>query len=276
MPVPAVTCGPKIVIAWNEGGGTYTAALSAVATNSPTSWAWTILSVPVGLEALLAGTWGDFVDGVATAQNPSLPNIPTDVAAGTIVIQCVATNGTGPSVATIDRAAGQQCVVIQSATLALSYPGDRQYDWGRQLEATLRKVEEDTLAGFQRAVTTPVGLVLTTGNATYYDVAGLTLDVVVLVANETFLFLFEGAAARAAGSQVVFVQFMAGGVALNDPQGGFSSASNTALPVGTSWAHTFAAAGTYTVKIRIKYTGGYGPSTLWDGTLTVMRFRTPA
>jgi hypothetical protein len=143
-----VTCGAKIVVAWNENAGSYDAALSATATGSPTSWLWTILSVPVGLEALLVGVWGDFVNGVSTAQNPSLPNIQTDVAAGTIVVQCVATNIEGPSVPTTDTANGQQCVVIKTELLDLPLPGDREYNWGEaQLDEVLRKLETAAEAG---------------------------------------------------------------------------------------------------------------------------------
>jgi hypothetical protein len=151
MAIPAVTCDAKIVISWNEGGGTYDAALSATATESPTGWTWTILSVPEGLEALLSGTWGDFTNGVATTGAGSssavdLEGIPTDTADGTIVVQAVATNGEGPSVPATDKANGQQCVVIKSQMLDLPKPGDHQYNWGAaQLRECLDKLE--TAAG---------------------------------------------------------------------------------------------------------------------------------
>lgn len=148
MAIPAVTCDAKIVVVWNENVGTYDAALSASATESPTSWTWTILSVPVGLEAILTGVWGDFTDGVAStgAGGTSavlLEGIPTNVVAGTIVIQAVATNGEGPSVPSVDKAAGQQCVVVKTEMLDLELPGDEQYSWGLgQLDSVLRKLEE--------------------------------------------------------------------------------------------------------------------------------------
>ena len=145
MAVPAVTCGAKIVVAWNESGGFYNAYFSATATGSPTNWTWTILSVPIGLEAILSGSWGDFANGVAmgpTMQGPSLTGIPTNVVAGTIVVQCVATNGDGPSVPTVDKGAGQQCVVIKTELLDLPLPGNKEYNWGgAQLDEVLRKLE---------------------------------------------------------------------------------------------------------------------------------------
>jgi len=148
MAVPAVTCGAKIVVAWNESGGFYNAYFSATATGSPTSWLWTILSVPVGLEAILSGSWGDFAGGVATMQGPSLTGIPTNVVAGTIVVQCVATNGEGPSVPTVDRGNGQQCVVIKTELLDLPLPSDREYGWGQgQLDEVLRKLEAAAVSG---------------------------------------------------------------------------------------------------------------------------------
>ena len=147
MPVPAVTCGAKIVITWNEGAGFYNAYFSATATNTPTSWLWTILSVPAGLEALLTGSWGDFANGVATMQGPSLTGIPTNVASGTIVVQCVATNGDGPSNPLIDRWNGQQPVVIKTELLDLPLPGNKEYNWGgAQLDEVLRKLETNTAA----------------------------------------------------------------------------------------------------------------------------------
>jgi len=161
MAVPVVTCSAKIVIPWNEGSGIYNAALSATATESPTGWTWTILSVPVGLEALLSGTWGDFTDGVATteaggASAVALDGIPTDTVAGTIVVQAVATNGEGPSDPTVDRAAGQQCAVIKTEKLDLPLPGDREYGWGQgQLDEVLRKLE--AASGGGGGGLTPVG-----------------------------------------------------------------------------------------------------------------------
>lgn len=278
MPVPAVTCGAKIVLTWNEGGGTYTAALSAVATNSPTSWTWTILSVPVGLEALLTGAWGNFTDGVATTgpgstSAVSLANIPTATASGTIVIQCVAVNGSGSSVPTTDRAAGQQCVVIKTALLDLPLPGNKQFDWGEgQLDEVLRKVEANNpLADFLQAMTPLPSLALPAGDATYFDVTGLTLNITTLVANETILLVFEGCAVRTAGSQTCYIQFMVDGVAVNDSQCSKSSGANVGLGIGISCPYKIPAAGDHVAKVRAKYMSGYGPWTMWDGTFSILR-----
>jgi len=147
MAVPAVTCAAKITKPWNDGDGLTSASLSATATGSPTSWTWTILWVPVGLETLLSGAHGDFTDGVATtgpggSSAVLLADIPSDIVGGTIVIQAVATNGEGPSVPTTDKKNGQQCVVIETELLALPLPGDKQYSWGEaQLREVLTKLE---------------------------------------------------------------------------------------------------------------------------------------
>jgi hypothetical protein len=279
MPIPAVTCGSKITLTWGQGGGLYTAALSAVATNSPSTWLWTILYVPVGLEALLSGTWGDFVNGVSTAMNPSLPNIPTDTASGTIVIQCIATNGTGPSVPSTDKGAGQQCIEIGSELLHLIFPGDKEYNWGRVLEATLRKIEADTpLTDYLQAFTTPgPSIVLPNpGSGIYADVPGLEINLTTTIPNEKVLLLFEAAAFRAA-TLVLLVEFLVDGVEVAAPNasGGFSSPANIGINIGKSSPHTFVATGAHIVKVRTKWTSTYGPSTMNDGTLTIFRGRTP-
>ena len=277
MAIPVVTCGAKIVVAWGEGAGFYNAYFSATATGSPTSWRWTILSVPAGLEALLSGSWGDFAGGVATMQGPALTGVPTTITGGTIVVQCVATNGDGPSDPTVDRAAGQQCLVIKTLTFDLPIPRDREYHWGQgQLHEVLTKLEAaPRLASFQRATTPLSSLVLATGNDTWFNVTGLTLNVVTTVPNTVFMFRFEGSAARAAGACVIFVRFAVNGVPLiaGLREQSFSAAANTALPVGHSRPHTIPLPGTHTVTVQIKYWGNYGPSTLWDGTFTVIRFR---
>lgn len=142
MARPIVTCGAKIVLAWNASSGVYDASLSASATGTPDQWEWTILSVPTGLEALLSGTWGDFTDGMALLQNPALDNIPTDTVAGTIVARCRAHNADGWSNPAEDRAGGQQPIVIKSELADLEIPGDLQYDWGEgQLNLALRKLD---------------------------------------------------------------------------------------------------------------------------------------
>jgi hypothetical protein len=159
LAIPIVTCDAKIVVVWNYGSGTLNAPLSATATESPTGWTWTILFVPPGLEALLSGTWGDFIDGVATteagdASAVTLDGIPTATVAGTIVIQAVAANGEGPSVPTVDRANGQQPVAITTENYGYEIPGDYQYAWGDRgpLSAALRIIDGITGGGL-----TPVG-----------------------------------------------------------------------------------------------------------------------
>lgn len=278
MSVPAVTCGAKITLTWGQGGGVYTADLSAVATNSPSTWLWTILYVPTGLEALLSGTWGDFVDGVSTAMNPSLPNIPTDTASGTIVIQCVATNGDGPSVPSTDKGAGQQCIEIGSELLNLIFPGDRQYNWGRVLENTLRKIEADTpWASCLEALASSNPLVAATWlptTDTWYDATGLTLDITV-EAGETVQLLFHGLAYRSGAGANAWVRFVVGGVVIHDPTTAVSIAASTVDYVSLSYPHTFAVGGTFTVKVQGKYNSIYGPWSLYDGSFQILRSRTP-
>lgn len=281
MTIPAVTCDAKISVPWNEGSGTYTAELSAVATESPTSWAWTILEVPVGLEALLSGTWGDFVDGVATTGAGSssavdLVDIPTDTASGTIVVQCVATNGTGPSVPTVDRAAGQQCVIVRSEILDLEFPANRQYDWGLgQLDGVLRAIEADTpVASYLEALpANPIaGSTYQLLNNTWYDMPGLTKDIAVQ-AGETINIIFEGFAFRSGAGANCWIQFVVDGAVLFTPTTAATGPASTVVNIGQQHPHTFASAGTFTVKMQAKYSGGYGPWDLYDGRLHIIRYR---
>jgi hypothetical protein len=168
-------------------------------------------------------------------------------------------------------------VVIKTQTFDLPISRDQQYSWGQaQLDEVLRKLEvAPRLASFQRATTPLSSLVLSTGNDTWFDVSGLSLNVVTTVPNTVLMFRFEGSAARALGPCLIFVRFAVDGVPL--PAGlrdlSFSAAANTALPVGCSRPHTIPLPGTHPVVVQIKYWGNCGPSTLWDGTLTVMRFR---
>lgn len=161
MTIPAVTCDSDIEYVWNSG--VHSAALSASATGSPTSWEWRVLSVPVGLELLLIGAHGDFTDGVATLQNPTLP-VPTHLASGTIVLQCRAQNVDGWSLPATDRESGQQCIGIQDIN-GFVFLGDFQYSWGEQkLNPLLRAISSYALhkatVGEIHALTnkpTPVG-----------------------------------------------------------------------------------------------------------------------
>lgn len=123
MPLPKVTCGPDIVLSYSTGA--QTVSLSATATNSPTSFQWTILSVPPGSTALTE-TRGNFVNGVANVQNPTFE---TDGGiSGTYVMQCVATNSEGSSVPAVDKENGQQPVIVKTEK-EITLPNDFQYDW---------------------------------------------------------------------------------------------------------------------------------------------------
>ena len=218
--VPTITCDDAIGYDWDDG--TQTAALSATASGSPSSWSWDILSTPQGLEYLISGSvelvtastviafyaevigggnphgnlicsndaavdfvalgfaagdtitvsgsvandgtyhiesaassqlkviedvvdgvagpavtitmvgFGDFVAGHAAVRNPQLRLPSTSTNYGTIVIQCVATNGSGPSDPAVDMQHGQQCVMIRCPVLSVAIPGDRQYSYGQR------------------------------------------------------------------------------------------------------------------------------------------------
>lgn len=134
MAIPKVTCGAHVIL--NYDPAPRTVALSATATNSPSSWLWTILDAPAG-STVMTGTHGDFTNGVATVQNPHLAiNGGID---GTYVMQCVATNGDGGSNPLVDKGNGQQCIVVRDQNRGIYLPGNFQFDWGRTyLDPTLR------------------------------------------------------------------------------------------------------------------------------------------
>ena len=70
MPIPAVTCSANVKLEYDASS--QNVVLGAVATESPTAWEWTMLSVPAGSTANV-GTNGDFTNGVAAVQTtPSL------------------------------------------------------------------------------------------------------------------------------------------------------------------------------------------------------------
>jgi hypothetical protein len=125
MAVPVVTCGSDQILTYS--GSSQVVNLTASATNSPTSYAWTLLSVPPGSTALTE-VRGNFTNGVATVQNPSFT---TDAGIeGTYCFQCIATNADGPSVPTNDKENGQQNAVVKTQSREMSLPSDYQWDWG--------------------------------------------------------------------------------------------------------------------------------------------------
>ena len=138
MARPSVTTGSDIAL--NYSASTQNVSLSASATESPTSYTWTILSVPTGSTALTA-TRGNFVNGVATVQNPSFV---TDASVeGTYVIQCVATNAEASSDPGTDKQSAQQNIVVKTQLLELSLPNDYQYDWADYNNNNLLELEQN-------------------------------------------------------------------------------------------------------------------------------------
>lgn len=140
MPIPSVTCGVDQTLEYSSAGAR-SINLSASATNPPiTSWRWDILSVPEGSTANV-GNKGSFVNGVATLQNPTL--LIDNAIDGTYVLQCIATNSTGPSNPSTDKQNAQQLILVRTATARLILPNDYAYDWGKNiLIQSLRKIEE--------------------------------------------------------------------------------------------------------------------------------------
>lgn len=134
MPIPSVTCNADVVDV--EGSLPVTAVLGASATESPTQWRWSMISVPIGSSAD-SGANGDFTDGEAVIQ---APEFDADVR-GSYVLQALALNVNGWSDPLVDREAGQQIVVIKSTALDLPIPGDRQYDWATYMDDVVRKLE---------------------------------------------------------------------------------------------------------------------------------------
>ncbi|MCU0913029.1 MAG: hypothetical protein MUC88_00525 [Planctomycetes bacterium] len=137
MAKPVVTCGADQVLSYSASPRTV--GLTATATGSPIYWRWDILSVPPGSTANV-GTHGDFVDGVATVQNPDLE---IDGAVdGAYCVQCRATNSEGESDPASDKAGGQQIVMVRTELGQVWLPPDYAFDWGeRYLNPTLRALE---------------------------------------------------------------------------------------------------------------------------------------
>lgn len=133
MPIPRVTCSADVSIGVAATSGGYLMNLSASATNGPiTEYRWTILFTPSGGSAALNS--GDFTSGVAVGQNVSFT--APDGVFGTYVVQCVATNSTGPSNPYIDGETGQQNLIVADGD-GVEYPGDFQYSYGTTLRSSL-------------------------------------------------------------------------------------------------------------------------------------------
>ena len=142
MAIPVVTCDADVVLDYDASPRTQT--LGATATGSPTSWRWDMLSVPPGSSANV-GACGDFTDGIATIQNPSV--VLTGAVDGGYCFQCRATNGDGQSDPAVDKRNGQQIVIVRTNVGQLWLPPDYGFDWGEKyINPTLRKLAADVAA----------------------------------------------------------------------------------------------------------------------------------
>lgn len=143
MAIPSVTCGADVEL--NYSAGTQNVSLSASGTGSPTSYAWTLLAVPVGSTALTE-TRGNFINGVSTTQNPSF--VTDGAIAGSYIFQCIATNGDGTSSPNIDKENAQQIVFVKTQKFSLKIPNDYMWDWGSSLNTTLTTIETNIPTSF--------------------------------------------------------------------------------------------------------------------------------
>lgn len=104
-----------------------------------TSFRWTLLDAPTGSTATTE-TRGNFVNGVATIQNPTFV---TDAAvSGSYVFQCVASNDSETSNPNSDQQNAQSVIVVATSGLGLRLPGNYQYNWVGEHNYTLQKFED--------------------------------------------------------------------------------------------------------------------------------------
>jgi len=197
MAIPQVTCNSDIELSYSASP--QIVSLGATATGSPFSWKWTILSVPTGSEANI-GTNGDFIDGIATVQTPSL-SLTASVDGG-YVFQCIATNTNGSSNPEIDLSNCEQQITIKTHWYQLYLPGDFSRNWGQHLiDKTFRIIEsilhlhEINLSNPHVTTKTQVGLGSVTDDAqlkraasdftTFTAKAPIALDDIILIEDST-------------------------------------------------------------------------------------------
>lgn len=139
MSIPACTAGADQSFAYTTSQAV---TLAGAATNSPTGWEWTMLSVPSGSTDNV-GTNGSFTNGVATVQNPSctLHNV------GCYVFQLKAQNGDGWSDPAIDKENGQTLVFIRTQNQDVELPGYQAYRYDNCVINTLKTLETASGSG---------------------------------------------------------------------------------------------------------------------------------
>jgi hypothetical protein len=175
MAIPQVTCNSDIEL--NYSVSSQVVSLGANATGLPFSWRWDILSVPSGSTANI-GVNGNFIDGVAFVQNPSL-TLTAGIDGG-YVFQCIATNTNGSSNPEVDKENSQQQVIVRTQKYNLKLTGDFSRKWGGYLRDFTLRVIETVLYGHVTSTTNPHGtnfLNLTDTPDSYADKAGKSVGV---------------------------------------------------------------------------------------------------
>lgn len=133
MPIPVCTAGADQSFAYSVSQAV---TLAGSATNSPTVWEWTMLSVPAGSSDNV-GVNGGFNNGVSSLQNPSF----TAHNPGCYVLQLRAYNVSGWSDPDSEREQAQTLVFIRTQLLDLEIPNYRAYRYDASLLATLLDLE---------------------------------------------------------------------------------------------------------------------------------------
>jgi len=135
VPIPVAQAGSEQ--AWTYSSLPKLVVLSGHATNTPIlGWKWTMLYVPPGSGADV-GVNGNFVNGVASIQNPSFV---CDVV-GCYVLQLEARNAYGWNNILVDRNTCQTPVYILSEKLGVRFPGAFLWKYDSALNATLIALE---------------------------------------------------------------------------------------------------------------------------------------
>jgi hypothetical protein len=169
MPLPQVSCGADYVVAYDANPRTI--GLTALATEYPLSYEWTIVGKPVN-SVVDQGVKGDFINGKTSVQNPYV-EIDGDVD-GSYVLQCIAKNVVGYSDPKADKQNCQQVITVITKERSYTIPGKNQYDWATTMIAALRQIEADiiTIMGGPQAFYTPENvprLVYQSSSVVYID-----------------------------------------------------------------------------------------------------------
>jgi hypothetical protein len=134
MAIPVAQAGADQSFAYSASPVTVT--LAGAATNSPTAWEWTMLSVPSGSSAD-SGSNQDFTDGVSSLQNPDFDmDVP-----GCYVLQLRAQNAEGWSDPILDKEGGQTLCFMRTEKFDLEIPGYQGYRYDPYINGSLLDLE---------------------------------------------------------------------------------------------------------------------------------------